>query len=618
LETIKELLQTLQNELENRISIAAAANNRPYRPMAIFYGGRWAHSAYPHVMHAMQFYFKNRAGIICQYLMERDAITRADAPDAPAMSDDALCEDMSRMFNSAENFANLKKLQLCTLLATQDYPDLDSFIAAFGKMAELRRKVEILCANPDCMTIVLLNEIGMNSRTAAEIRRWLTELYREENPLRVPLILLSNKLSNGLMMTSPEQVRENYELAGNLLVLANESEACNLTRFFPIGSVKPERSEILTASYQRMERPNRQICQAAVHELAGWLEKAKLQHRVLDAAQLRERLNLGSGKFSLLEDYITETMPDNLFRPEELDAMPRRAAAMGLNLSALRADEVQKHTFGALELLYTQFWNRFVESGELHRLKAGFESRLAAYFCQQLGFDSTASDISTADLFTYTRAELPGMGEVVSTYLPKRLHADIINEILSDYRSGKHDPLRAYLMSVDERMRSISAVISDFNNTYIENEISEYYEQKIDVQLGSGDGQRLLAECTSMQNGTFGVPEILAALRRCGAHLFASDSVYRLTLVDEMKVRLGYDEVSLLDYMKHTMIDTVLDRLRLHGTLNHTKIFSAILYDQSDRSFCDFIESHVGGCTFLNTGDKNVIKSVHLYAVNLI
>lgn len=610
---MEELLENLTEQLDNKFRTVGAMGNMPRIPMMVLYAGEHAYQAKAEISNILRQVWRKRADGIAHLRMEKGEFVKESRQSGKlkSMSVHEFQQEIDSLYDQENCFRNMNDFFVCMLFNARDYTDLQSFQYAYEKVME----VQSYSGFPYCftMSMVLLDESASGNMLSVEIKRYLRIVLEEKKTMYRSTVVLSNRLYNGALLRG-KSIQTNYELAGNILLLANST---GTDYSAPISIIFPAENGAyyLTAAYSRIYRPNRKICEIILHKVLEWLEDYQTEGNKLSIDQICQRLEITGGKAKYISDYFKTNVLINLPPAEILEYFPRKSKEMEV-LGKKSFRFFDQETFGAADVFYK---NEFLPQVELATKK--FEDEFQKYLLKRIKVGEAASSLSDSMvqkiLEQFNLEEIPEEMEAY-LYLVRRAEADFLKSVLPMCEKQ----LQELRDKSKNDIQRLSDLIQEFQEGFfIDSEdanIKRYYERVADQFLEKAEVAKIVERFYDTEESS---KRILQILKEVVGLIISENPIFAAPLVEEMTLRMGQDPIMIQETLQNELMNDISDKIRLR-TLTALSILQEIFIvnqkeeDGHNTKFFNYLQVLKKGevnVSFFDSGNSNSIEVVRLY-----
>ena len=608
---LAELKNNLADELEASFRRGNIIN-MPRVPMTIFYTDDEAKKAKKEVDLILQQTWGNRKNDIVQLLISDDAFFN---PDSGEELDTERVQELVDEMYSKSSFSSMNQLCVVFVHNTSQCLDLDAFKERF----EVIHKVEnYLPSSMISTSIVFVDESTKNRKNAEAIRRYLQDLLDEGKSPYLSTILISNRMSDGSLLANEDRIRENYAMAGWIMILMNgfgEDYVPDLELFFPAG-----KEHYLTAAFSEVNRPNRAICDIVLHSMLSWIDAHMMeadakQSKHLQIEDLCNRLGISGNQAKFIEDFFEENVADKIPSPDVLRFLPmRQAGVSGLESRDIRTvDQITMKGFSAF-LSGISIFDK--------ELKEEFSVFVKRFLCEKLSAAERAASLSVSNI-QQLLSQLKPDEEIATTrsdqYIYKKIYNDFLNwalpickEVMEDEQSNS-----------EINTKEFESVIEDFQQGYFPDPMLVGYYTDVTKSVldstGSGLGKRLLDEINA--NGDQR-DKIFSSLKKAAEEIFTAKSVFSMPLEQEMVTRMGQNPNEIHNQIYNALFKDIDKKVRLNTTIALSPLKQITIVNVHDKSgnpteLYQSIKKNVSSdanMIYFDSCNSNTIKILRLYS----
>ncbi len=615
MDNFSELLTGLTGVLESQASMQIT-NNWPATPTAIFYVGAKAYEAQSEIMATLQRVWRGRAEDVCQMVVHNgEYYALSDSDTWQALSPAEVQEQIDGMFAQQRSFRTMNGLLLVTILNTTAYAELEQFRKDYAVLDELKAQLGMSACN--MMKIVLLDESGKAHALSRQIRTYLRESIRTDESSSKATIILSNRLKNGVLLAGG-RIRENYALAGNLIILANNSNNQSKGAFKPQYSrmFSPSAPRFITASYTHDSKPNKAICEVLLNAALSWLKARFSEGDLLTADMLSKRLEITGGSIKSVDRFFQQNIAGRLPPREVLEYLPRTGVNLD-RIGTLSFKEYDRITMGGFRSFYKGTVLPICASEDVKReFRDYFRNQVQGQFAPKEAARSIT--IQTIDrVLNQFLLEEASEARPAADYMLAKAKADYAKAVLP--------VCREVLSEIGTKARlhitQITEISEEFQHSYmldIDDTVQQYYHGIAIDKLNSGLGEQLMA---AFNKPDLTKAEMLKALEQVIHLIFASHKIFGLPLQEEMTMRMGGNADQVQKIVQQELTDGLGDSIRLQTAIVPELIFEMILVNKYDASgndglFYNYLSNSFNNAECLNTGNSNAVEFVQLYAID--
>lgn len=614
MENISELLAELTGVLESQVR-TQMTNNWPATPTAILYSNEKAYEAQKEIMTTLQRVWRGRAEAVCQ-LVIRDGkyCLPLENGQWESLTTEQVQEHLDEMFAHEHSFRTMNELLLVQIQNTAGYTSLEQFENGYLYVDNLKSLMGMSACKS--MKIILLDESGRGRVLANQIRAYLRETMSSKEVVSSATAILSNRLKNGIILMG-QRIRENYALAGDLILLANNSSnnrqafSPKYSRMFPIST-----PHFITASYTYASKPHRAICETLLNATLTWLEKRFGRGDLLSVDLISKKLEITGGVMKLADCFFQQYVNEKLPPQKTLEYLPRVGTNQGV-IGGLPFKEYDRVTLGAFQKFYEN--SVLCEFGH-EQLKWQFRDYFAArirgtFSPREAARSLTAQTVEQVLMQLQTKA--PSEMLTAAEYLDAKSKQDfykiiipICEEVLLEIGASA----RAYI-------KQISDISEEFQHSFmldIDTTVQEYYHELATEKLEGGLGEQLL-EAFNRQD--LPKAEMLDELGQLINRIFASHTIFSLPLQEELTTRMGGNANQVQAIIQQELTDGLGDSIRLQTAIVPEIMFETILVNKCDANgneglFYTYLSNSFNNAECLDTGNSNAVEFVQLYAVD--
>lgn len=611
MEHISELLTGLTDILENQVR-TRITSNMPDTPIAIVYAGEKAFEAQEEIQNTLKGIWRGRTEGICQFLMRGDGYCLPEKDGSVTeLQEDVLQEKMDEMFALEQSFRTMNGMLLCQILDTADYATMEAFEKGYRAPDKLKEQLGMSFCS--IMKIVMLDESGKGRALAKEIKETLRTWFINEDEATQATIILSNRLKNGVLLAG-ERIRENYALAGNLIVLANGSNgvfAPKMAQMFPI-----RQPHFVTASYSCIRKPNKKICEILINTVLSWLESRFNEGELLSTDIISQRLNITAGVMKAIEECFQQNVAEVLPGREALEYLPRNSADLE-SIGARIFAEFDRITMGSFALFYKDTFHSVCNSKAMRNL---FRERFAEEVRRQITPREAARSFTAQtveQVLGQLRYDAPSDRKPAYQYMIEKVKADFCEQVIPIC----DEVMQSYGAESKNHIQQITEVVQEFQHNYmlgVDETLKSYYQNLVTEKLESGLGDPLLRVFN--QTGLTKA-KMLEAVYDTISLLFTSNPIFGMPLEDELTARMGGNGKQVQTIIQEELTNGLGERVRLQTSIVPEISFETILVNQkSEKGETGMLYQHLaeifGNAECLDTGNSNSIEFIQMYSVD--
>ena len=611
MENISQLLTSLTGALEDKTR-AFITNNMPQTPTAIIYAGEKAFEAKADVDATLKGVWRGRADDLCQLRYDKGEYKLLQEGVFHKLNEDEIIEKIDAMFALEQSFRSMDGLLLCLVINTADYSDIDGFKEAYLSLDHLKDLLGMSFAST--MKLVLLDESGKGRALASAVRVYLRGML-EQNDLRSrTTVILSNRLKNGALLAG-ERIRENYNLVGTLILLANGSNGsvrALYDKMFPMSQKR-----FLTAAYASKRKPNRKICEVIINTALDWLDKQFEKGEMLSTDRMSQALEISGGSMKIIERSFQQFVAEKLPKRDDLEFLPRNTANLD-NIGGLPFKEYNRITMGGFELFYK---NAITEVFASEQMKKLFREAFVKTVHQQFSPKEAARYInsqSVEQVLSQIRYDSPNEGQPAFSYMLAKAKADYCKTVLTiceEVLMETGAAARAHIAQVRE-------LIEEFQHSYmldVDETVQHFYSELVHDRLSGSLGATLMDSFNQSQIDKKGM---LEALHQVIQQIFAGNEIFSLPLDEEMTRRMGGNGQLVQTTIREELTNGLSEKICLQTAIVPEMVSETILVNQKDREghahsqLCKFLKDVFSNADCVDTGNSNSIEFVQLYALD--
>lgn len=600
---IQELLEQLQEQLEQRVNVTKTTNKAD-RPLAIFYAGTRSQEAQPDIEQTLRRVWRVRADSVCHFLIEQDHFfVSSSGKSCEAVTRQNVINRMEQMQGKNDHFIKLSEVLLCLVQNTDQYTTMEEFTRDYLAIDSF---VEEFDPEAKTLKLILLGESNQNRALAGQIKAYLRNAQNAGSPECRTTVLLSNRLSGGMLLQG-NMLRENYFLAGNIILLLNgwnEHFKSVYDTVFPMGPVG-----LVTPAYSRITRPNRDIAEVMVNELLEWLHQSFDKGGTLQASDIARRLEITGGSMAAINQSYKKNMFAKVPGRETLECLPRSIMSLQVvgDLPFERFDNVTMNSFElffemnvvaqcASEAYAEQFQNEFKRF-----VQRTFTPKEAAYSLTPQMVDAVLDEVNTED---------PDKNQPAYAYMCKRVEMQYCKQMI---------PIcRAVLLEVGSEaagyINQLHSLVDRFNLNYmldVNSSVQQFYgpmvKQSMDGELGKQFIDLLNKERltdTSLLNVLYDVLVMI----------IAQYPIFAMPLPDELAKRMGGNKNTMQLMVRQELTETLGEKIRLRTSIKPDKCLDVIMLDSS-REIFGFLQQMYPDMIAMDTGNSSAVELIQFYRI---
>lgn len=600
---ISELLEQLENQLEQRADVMITTA-QPETPTAILYAGRRSLEAQPDIEQTLRRVWRVRADAVCHFLMDREGYAQCGGGKAMGtLSESAVIDRIEGMFGDDRCFHRLSNLFLVLLQDTDQYRDLEEFRRDYLQPDALADRMD---SGVTILKIVLLDESTRSRELAEQIRGFLREQIQSGTGSNRSTMILSNRLRNGQLLKN-RMLRENYVLAGSVILIANgfnRGFQAAYPAMFPLNS-----RDMLTASYSRITRPNRDICEVMVNTLLQWLAKHFERTEALSVSAIAQKLEITGGILKTMSEGFKRHLSGSILPREALECLPRATAELG-SVGSMPFEQFNRVTMDSFGLFFEQNAEplcRAEGSMELFRqdfrafAQGRFSPREAAYSLTPQNIDAVLKEINISD---------PPRTVPAYTYMCKMLETRYYAAMLPVCR----EVLQQISRDAEHYITQLRSLVDTFNLNYmldVEPTVRDYYEPLVTRALNGELGSRLSERLNRERMDDEALLDVVydALVTIIGSH-----EIFSLSLAGEMEKRLSGNNNLMQTTIRQILLECLSDKIRLKSSISPGKCMDVMLLDTSCDVF-SFLEGMYPQMLRMNTSNGSAVELIQFFRV---
>lgn len=621
---LQSLLKELTAKLDNRFPLRQT-DGTPVSPMIILYMGEKAKKAECDITAALRKTWRARtAGVIPQLVYldggekNESGIARIQTEDASQIDmDEYAMEDMvDEVQEHEECFRKMQELLICTVESVEDCSILDDFKTKFSAVENLWG--ESWARGCRMIRFVLLDESARGRKLSSEVRGFLCETIMERYKNNEVFVVLSNRLRGGALLRK-NRIRQNYQLIGSLIVLANSegSEYRNGIDLFLTGN----QGHVLTAAYSRLARPNAKIVEIVLQTTVKWIQSHMKREVFLDNTDICRKLCVSGGSMQFIEHFFKCNASQSLPPAEVLEYLPRRSNKMnGLLQMSFKA--FQQETFG----VYDAFIDRLsvFDTSAIDCFRREFRIFLEENITEPEAANSL-TDTNIKNLLWELKREAPADTVSAAAYMQSYMKYAFLERILpviEDEMKKYREEAKGHVNLLDqlmETLQDISTLVAD------DAQLKSFYSGLTESFLNGSYGEELLEAYGKCEGD---LQAFCNLVRSMFDALMTSNRIFSLPLEEELAERMDGDRNSMR-VVNNELLSGIDDRTRLETLSPLSSYFQIILGNRFDgNGYATTIAKHleqsleaIHTFKYFDTGDRNLFEAIVFYrveAVNLL
>lgn len=600
---ITQMLEQLESQLEQRAAVSKT-NAQPDTPTAIVYAGRRSLEAQPDIEQTLRRVWRGRADAVCHFLMERDGYARCTGGQAMgAMTESEVVDRIESMFGDDRSFHKLSNLFLVLIQDTEQYRELAEFRRDYLEADAFADRMD---NGVTVMKIVLLDESNRGKELANQIRGFLRERIQSSTESNRSTVILSNRLRNGQLLKN-RMLRENYILAGGIILTANgyaQGFEAAYSTMFPLNS-----RDMLTASYSRIPRPNRDICEVMVNTLLEWLISRFERAQTLKISDISNRLDMTGGVPKTMSECFKRSISGNMLPREALECLPRSAQDLGV-IGSQPFDQFNRMTMGSFDLFFRQNAEPLCRAeGVLEQFRREFREFVQSKFTpREAAFSLTPQNID-AVLEQISISEPSGKLPAYS-YMCKLMETRFYAAVLPVCR----EVLEQISQEAQRYIAQLRSLVDEFNQNYMLDvlpTVRDHYEPLVRHDLDGELGLRLLE---LMNRERLDDQGLLKAVYDTLVTITRSHEIFTLPLAEEMECRLGGNKNLMQSTIRQILLDCLSEKIRLKSSISPSKSMDVLLLDTNCEVF-GFLQDMYPDMLRLNTSNGSTVELIQFFRV---
>lgn len=602
MENIEELLESVTEKLENQFQKTGTVGNMPRVPMMILYAGERAYDSQKDISNTLHQVWRKRADAVSHWKLEEE------------MDVSKFQQTVDELYNNDSCFRNMNDLFLCFVFDSRDYADIRSFKQAYERVEQIKEySGQSYCLT---MSIVLLDDTAAGSGLSREVKTYLQEKLENKELSYRSTVLLSNRMYGGARLTG-SRIRENYNLAGTILLLAN-SEGADYSA--PVAMMFPAENNAyyLTAAYSRVNRPNRKICEFVLHKALSWLEEQLMRGQGLSFDALCARLEIRGGNLQCLTEFFNREVEGNLPNQSALEYLPRATKDTGslVNRSYRSFDN---ETMGCADTFYEKEFKPLIE-----KISKQFSEQFYKHLSKKLSMGEVAATFSDTMidnvLKQFYNAQLSDEMKVYQ-YFTERAKTDLTKLVLPMCRLQMQE-LRKNAVDCVQKLRDL---IQEFQDGFFVDaegqNMKDYYEALTMQFLEKPESEKYVEKF----NGTNGDKvQILDLLAEMLDAIITENPIFSAPLIEEMTIRMGEDPLVIQETLQKELMSNIEEKIRLKTITKPMLLQETFVVDQKENDkrntrFFDYLHQLTKDksmVTFFDSGYNNSVGVIRLYECN--
>lgn len=609
---VEELIDILTEQLESQFRTSGIIGNMPRVPMMVLYAGRNASQAEKDISNTLRQVWKKREEAVCHLIMEQEGFYKISEADGQSEKLDVnmFQQEIDELYDKEDSFRDMNDFFLSVIFDSRDYEDLKVFRESYEKIEEIKER----SGQPYCLTmsIILLDESASGNRLSTGIKSYLRERMENQECRYRSNVILSNKLYNGVLLLG-ERRKENYDLAGMILLLANSIGADYSP---PVNILFPSEkySYYLTAAYSKVRRPNRKICEIILHTVMNWLEDRVTEGNELSLDELCRRLEITGGTSKILSQYFDRKVRAKLPPEETLEFLPR--ISKGMDAVATKPFASFDHeTMGAAGLFYRNEFQTCIDN-----LEQDFSVYIQKSISDKLKIGEAKACLSDTmiDKVLSQIRKMPPSEEVPAyEYLVEKTRMDYIEKILPLFKNQMQELRERSKRCIGQ----LSDIIQEFQEGFFidseDENLQSYYTDITEQFLEKSDKDEIIAKLGIDDDKE----KILQLLEDLILRIVSEQSIFALPLVDEMTVRMGQNPTVIQQILQNELMNNISDKARLRTLAAMSILLEIFVVNQKDDNgrntmFFNYLQQLKEGRTdvgFFENGNSNSIEVIRLY-----
>lgn len=606
-----ELLSGLTEELESRqIQKNGIAANVPNVPLMILYMGSQASRARKDITDTLRQVWRRRADSVAQLMVE-DGIFYSFSEESPKeISVEEFQEAADKLYAQEDSFHNMNDFLLVMVFDTTDYECVEAFVKSYESVEKICQYTgQTYCLT---MSITFLDESASGRKMSREIQQYLREQMNQKQMLYRSAVLLSNRMYNGILLAG-ERKRENYDLAGTIILLA---DSCGANYKTPVALLFPTESDpyYLTAAYSRVGRPNRKICEILVNGVMKWIGVCLNEGEGLPLDELCGRLEVSGGTAGVISDFYKREIGPVLPGKEALEYMPR-ASKSTESLCSRPYVVLQQETLGCADAFYQQEFIPKIENAAV-----SFRKEFQSYLSRRIkaGEALKITDAVIDQAAEQIRKSYPLDNTPAYQYMLERAEADFISLVLPQFR----EEMRRLKISARDYIRQLQEIEHEFQEGYFvdpdEESIRDYYDKTAENYLNGQNAERLRGKLMNMEGTS---ESLICFIKETVIEILSSDSIFEASLMDEITARMGADSAVIQETLRNELLNELGDKIRLKTLTVPTMLQEMFIVSQKDSdgqatrffTYLQELRKNQANVEFFDSGNNNSMGVLRLY-----
>lgn len=609
---VESLLGLLTDQLEHKIYTPNMVGTRPRVPMMILYMGDRAFESQKRISGILRQAWRRRSEAISHLKMDSGKYFK-ESPDTGQIEEIGLGEfqrEVDDMYAREDCYYDMNDLFICTVIDTRDCRDIDVFCEKYEKITEIKEFAnQTYCLT---MSIVLLDESAAGSGVSVKVRQYLRERLEKNERLYRSTVILSNRLNRRGLLQG-ERRKENDDLIGIILVLAN-SIGSDYTA--PLGLLFPPDNSAyyITAAYSQVRRPNRKIVEILLHTLLVWLEEKLTEGHRLSLNEICDKLEIKGGSSQIILQYFEQNVRHQLPDPKVLEYLPRLSKVMS-ELRKIPFIRFNQESMGAVEKFYEKEY-----LPPINETMGDFTEKFEDYISRRFRAGEANASLTEqmiSQLLDQMHIAEPSQELPAEQYLLEKAKADFQKMILPYCRE-----LLIKLKETSETCTTqLTKIINEFRDGFFietdEENLKNFYTALANRYL-QAEQEKILEEFGKTEKSKEGMLEVFGDIVR---HIIGSDTIFELSLVDEMIKRMGKNPIVIQQTLQTELLSEISDRIRLRSVASLDMLEEIFIINQLDKkgqntmfyNYLRELKAEQHNTDFFDSGNSNSVGVIRLY-----
>ena len=616
---VVNMIDLMTESLDNQFT-PRQTGNTPITPVIILYMGEKAGEASRAITYAIKKNWRTKAVSNIPQLLFRKCTDDSSNSISRIKPDEGIEEELDEygfedMVDEVQSydtcFSVMNQLLLCTVESIDDCESINDFQEISEAITSLRKEAGI--EEYRMIRFVLLNESARKKKLSGEVRSFLADSWKKHT-INESLVIISNRLrDNSLLMG--ERLIANYQLVGSLIVISN-----SLTKEFQNGIslfLRNNLSYAVTASYSRLDRPNRKITEIVLQSILKWISKHISESIKLSLNDIYKKMGISGGKMLFVEQFFNNSVKTHLPSSDLFEYFPRRTGNFGslLQMSFKAFDE---ETFGGFNLFIDRL--SVFDIPMLDAFRRDFREYLEESITEPEAAASL-TDTNIKNIISELTIDKPRESLQLKQYIEDSMKYAFLEKILPVCA----EELKSYYEESRNHVFLLEKFTEELNNHSSvqpgDLQLQKFYEEIVTNFLNGEQGIELLNQYSKCDGKT---SEFCELLRKTFETLISSNRIFSLPLEDELAERMQGDRNSM-KIVDQELMDNITGRTRLQtiGPINeYYHIVMGNMYNEEGH--VTTIANHLKAALnptntfqYLDTGDRNHFEAIVLYAVEL-